>query len=327
MRIEGYALLSRAWIFQERLLSRRVLHFGFDEVFWECIETTDCQCPSMLDDSDAGGHIKSSWYKHLVSGAQLSQKNIWHRMVEFYTTLKLTYTSDRQAAILGLARQMEPYRHGVYLAGLWEDTLIADLAWTVEWPSNKDKSCPTWSWASANSPVEYRNTSPDRDVEIVAIDQPSQALGASTATNDKRRLGLVTLQGMVFTGTSDNSHNYHRYNAKGATPKHTWVGKSLGGGFKDIYGRRAFFFPDVEFITPLLPDGEAVFCLAIGFDGTVSQRFDVGLVLRCVDEGAQLYERLGIVRVEGGGAEAEGRSKRGGFNQFQSPAIKTITLI
>jgi hypothetical protein len=88
-----------------------------------------------------------------------------------------------------------------------------------------------------------------------------------------------------------------------------------------------FFFPDVQLTTPFLPNAEAVFCLAIGFDGTASQSFDVGLVLRCVDDGAQLYERLGIVRVEGGGADAEGRSEGGGFDQFQSPTIKTITLI
>lgn len=40
-----YPLLGRAWIFQGRLLSRRVLHFGLDEVFWECMETTSFQCP------------------------------------------------------------------------------------------------------------------------------------------------------------------------------------------------------------------------------------------------------------------------------------------
>ncbi|KAH9895541.1 heterokaryon incompatibility protein-domain-containing protein [Xylariomycetidae sp. FL2044] len=32
----GYPLLSRAWFFQERLLSPRVLHFGHSELVWEC---------------------------------------------------------------------------------------------------------------------------------------------------------------------------------------------------------------------------------------------------------------------------------------------------
>lgn len=33
----SYPLLSRAWVFQERLISRRVVHFGYDELYWECM--------------------------------------------------------------------------------------------------------------------------------------------------------------------------------------------------------------------------------------------------------------------------------------------------
>ncbi|KAH7132718.1 heterokaryon incompatibility protein-domain-containing protein [Dactylonectria macrodidyma] len=35
----GYPLLSRAWFFQERLLSSRVVHFGYTELSWECCST------------------------------------------------------------------------------------------------------------------------------------------------------------------------------------------------------------------------------------------------------------------------------------------------
>lgn len=37
-------LLSRRWVFQERILSPRVVHFGEQEVFWECSSHTTCQC-------------------------------------------------------------------------------------------------------------------------------------------------------------------------------------------------------------------------------------------------------------------------------------------
>ncbi|KAL7905437.1 heterokaryon incompatibility domain-containing protein [Trichoderma velutinum] len=37
-------LLSRAWVFQERVLSPRVLHFCLREMIWECCEHTICQC-------------------------------------------------------------------------------------------------------------------------------------------------------------------------------------------------------------------------------------------------------------------------------------------
>lgn len=45
---EYFPLLSRAWAYQERYLSQRVLHFGPQEIFRECNEELRCQC-SFLD--------------------------------------------------------------------------------------------------------------------------------------------------------------------------------------------------------------------------------------------------------------------------------------
>ena len=38
------AALKGAWVFQERLLPPRVLHFSHHELVWECMELADCQC-------------------------------------------------------------------------------------------------------------------------------------------------------------------------------------------------------------------------------------------------------------------------------------------
>ncbi|KAG4441992.1 hypothetical protein IFR05_002518 [Cadophora sp. M221] len=37
-------VLQRAWCFQERLLSRRTLHYTNNELVWECVQTTHCEC-------------------------------------------------------------------------------------------------------------------------------------------------------------------------------------------------------------------------------------------------------------------------------------------
>jgi heterokaryon incompatibility protein (HET) len=42
--VQPYPLLSRGWVFQERYLSPRVLHFCKEEMVWECIEETTCEC-------------------------------------------------------------------------------------------------------------------------------------------------------------------------------------------------------------------------------------------------------------------------------------------
>lgn len=39
-----FPLMSRGWAFQERLLSKRVLHFSESELVWECRELSTCEC-------------------------------------------------------------------------------------------------------------------------------------------------------------------------------------------------------------------------------------------------------------------------------------------
>jgi hypothetical protein len=50
-----YPLLSRAWVFQERLLSPRVLHFCNSELIWECRQGANCECGWFSWDNSPGG--------------------------------------------------------------------------------------------------------------------------------------------------------------------------------------------------------------------------------------------------------------------------------
>jgi hypothetical protein len=42
-------LLSRAWVFQERLLSTRFLHFSLHEMIWECAGGLECECGGLYE--------------------------------------------------------------------------------------------------------------------------------------------------------------------------------------------------------------------------------------------------------------------------------------
>jgi hypothetical protein len=50
-----FPLLSRGWAFQERILSRRVLHFCESELVWECRQTSVCECGGLGEDVSPGG--------------------------------------------------------------------------------------------------------------------------------------------------------------------------------------------------------------------------------------------------------------------------------
>ncbi|KAF2118798.1 heterokaryon incompatibility protein-domain-containing protein [Lophiotrema nucula] len=154
-------LFGRGWIFQERLLSPRVIHFTTTELCFECNHHSTCECGQ--DMPDQGWQVKQEYLngpKWQVYKPTLG--DTWHRMVEAYCKLQLTRGSDKLLALSGLADQMRSRRDGAtYLAGLWSDTFLSDLVWNCRTtgrklsPKPSQWRAPSWSWVSATDPVRY----------------------------------------------------------------------------------------------------------------------------------------------------------------------------
>lgn len=41
--VEGSVFASRGWVFQERALSRRTIHFTSTQLYWECGKGVHCE--------------------------------------------------------------------------------------------------------------------------------------------------------------------------------------------------------------------------------------------------------------------------------------------
>jgi hypothetical protein len=99
-------LLERGWVYQERLLSRRVLHFGHSELRWECLEDTACECTRtstvMNGNATSKRTLKQNHHKAISDPCKLSMR--WHEIVTEYTKLSLTYEKDISPALSGIAR-------------------------------------------------------------------------------------------------------------------------------------------------------------------------------------------------------------------------------
>ncbi|CAN8105075.1 unnamed protein product [Discula destructiva] len=166
-----YPLLTRAWVYQERMLSARVVHFGHYEAFFECRSGIDCECSgiayggstnaaSMVQMKVEHSHALGNLSEDEDEEAKYRCAQLWRTMVATYTSLRLTKSEDRLPAIGGLARDMAVSRKSRYLAGLWSDTLNDDLLWIVTAVSTKKPRvsppiAPSWSWAGAGSLVQY----------------------------------------------------------------------------------------------------------------------------------------------------------------------------
>lgn len=146
-------LNHRGWVAQERILANRCIHFCRREIFWECRErilseshpeTTASlpgnspahpilQLKNFHGDHDVNSGNVGGWRRQLVDtgiwGAAAHGLVAWNQAVSYYSKCELTYVSDKLVAISGIARQLRPQIGSTYLAGLWEGTLLTDLAW------------------------------------------------------------------------------------------------------------------------------------------------------------------------------------------------------
>ena len=165
-------LNTRAWVVQERLLSRRVLHFGMQQMFWECRELDACEtCPQGLPKTLAElNRFKSTGSARTLDSVttKASYATIyeqWEYIVDAYSRSNLTRTSDKVVALSGIAAELASQYKEDYLAGLWRRHLPEQLLWKVslEPAGNGYNSlasrapeyrAPSWSWLSIHGPVD-----------------------------------------------------------------------------------------------------------------------------------------------------------------------------
>ncbi|KAK0750884.1 heterokaryon incompatibility protein-domain-containing protein [Schizothecium vesticola] len=154
----SFPLLCRGWAYQERILAPRVLHFGPDQVIWECRDGRQCEFGKTYyfqDEVDKG-----EFFRRITAppsaNHQRQIRDLWRHIVVQYTAFDLTKPSDILPALSGLAERMWSSRQDEdYLAGLWSGSLIEDLLWYREdstynrrlkvLPIDQGRVYPRWS--------------------------------------------------------------------------------------------------------------------------------------------------------------------------------------
>lgn len=200
----------------------------------------------------------------------------WHRVVGVYSECALSFEKDRLPALAGLAEQAQRFRRGRYLAGLWEDSLLRDLYWMAmdrnTKTRNTDSSSPTWSWASATTRIAYAlDWSRDSSMPLCEILQVIY-----TPLNPLNPRGQVSQAKLTIRG-----HVVQILLRDGAIDIQPGWGQEL-----------EIFNYNISLPGPgLVEEGFALFCL------TINRFVDTcfALILRCIDDKSQVYERIGIV--------------------------------
>ena len=174
--VDRSPLNRRAWVMQERYLSRRIIHYSSEQIFWECLE-------SYVSETHPGGVVfclkpcpaprglKLKLISHFGPNANddqivllrntLDREYVYTAWIDFicwYTSCDLTYWEDRLVAIQGITRHLENVLQDELVAGLWRSRLLHDLCWSsvpVSHACRKVSSwvAPSWSWVSSFRPV------------------------------------------------------------------------------------------------------------------------------------------------------------------------------
>lgn len=153
--MDAEPLSKRAWCFQERVLSRRILHFSKDQMYFECME--GFQSEDGLRLSERYYCIHSSTTRdgtylpgrgHSSTSAYLSQ---WNELLWGYGPRSLTKKSDKLPAFSGIAAVFAEKMNDRYVAGLWRKYIIEGLLWQgLELREVGEYRAPSWSWISVD---------------------------------------------------------------------------------------------------------------------------------------------------------------------------------
>ncbi|KAI0457716.1 HET-domain-containing protein [Xylaria acuta] len=212
VRMEHEPLSHRGWALQERYLSRRTLHFGSDQIFFEC----EKYC--VAENTFEGNKYPS--ISQIRSSGRLEEMNEclreWHRLVEMYSMRKLTHRDDKLPALSGLAaylsRQLSVESDAMdlssrYLAGLWSDDIIGELCWGVNGRGTRPVKyrAPSWSWASLDGSIRYY-TIPHKN-ELAAVQSIHVDLESPSRSFGKVLGGWISVKAIKLRPHADSTGN------------------------------------------------------------------------------------------------------------------------
>jgi len=170
-------------------LSPRLIHFGRDQLLWECTEKAAAEiCPSGFPNGIAGVDIKREMiflapnYNRVISNQAPKSYYAWERIVREYSDTQLTKITDKLVALSGLAKRMKVILDDDYVAGMWRHALPEQLFWTSRYQWHRSPIsygdisrrsatyvAPTWSWASAIHAVMF-GVATIQKVEVQVVD-------------------------------------------------------------------------------------------------------------------------------------------------------------
>ncbi|KAK7920090.1 hypothetical protein PG985_008112 [Apiospora marii] len=204
--VEDSVLASRGWVFQERALSRRTIHFTSTQLYWECGQGVHCETLTRLVNTKANLMGDAEFPKYVLDYFKGGQIVLFQYLYQLYSTRDFSHDSDRAVALRGLEDRLgETIGTGAEFGVigkfpqrslLWKRASPRQQLSRIEQPA--DTLVPSWSWMAYTGAIEYLEVpmkSTDWSFENVTIPpewnvRPSERQGHRVAQIEAVAFGL-----------------------------------------------------------------------------------------------------------------------------------------
>ncbi|ROV96775.1 hypothetical protein VMCG_07883 [Cytospora schulzeri] len=303
-------LAKRAWVFQERQLSRRVLHFTSSELVWECCaEGPHFACEIFPEGAplktvfDDRPKIQSTFD---VSSSAEPYK-AWDRLCEAYSEKTLRYVTDKAVALSGLAQEFQAScPNDTYVAGLWRSRLPNSLLWKSSSQSGRHETheyiAPSWSWLSIDGSISHHAPS---ETEHSLIDIIRVATDPAIPSEPTASLRSASLHLRGYLRPVEIRPDYERKPwymlAIGGGKRHRLIVKDGGQEIVNDHRLSFGFSFDVPSEENSGPTSVAGYFLPVCIEQPTESAGKVirGLLVEPVSDDLMTFRRIGIMSVEG----------------------------
>ncbi|KAL1384532.1 heterokaryon incompatibility protein-domain-containing protein [Phyllosticta capitalensis] len=192
--VDESRLNSRGWVMQERVLSRRTIHFGKRHVYFECEAGIRFEDSSLLKCNPGGPkYFELAFPKSLERYGYSHTLAFLEPFIERFTGCGLSKATDRKYAMAGLLKHLSNIKYlGRQRFGIFDLYLHRNLLWQrpngeelvqINYPHSE--RVPSWSWMAYAGKIKFGKFNSDE------IDEPEELSKTSTESNRSTVYGEI----------------------------------------------------------------------------------------------------------------------------------------